>query len=137
MVYLISSCLLGEVCRWHGRKSAVPSEIKRIISNIGKTGDRIISVCPEMLGGLPVPRPPVKTRNGRIFETCPDKSQRNNVTGKELTAEFISGAQKTLEIAIREKPDKCLLCKFSPSCDKNGITGKLLVQNGFDVVNLF
>jgi len=90
-----------------------------------------------MLGGLPVPRPPVKTRRGRVFETCPDKAQRKFVTGREVTEQFRLGAEKTLEIARREKADKCILCKFSPSCDRNGITGRLLIENGFEVVNLF
>ena len=50
----ISSCLLGEPCRYDGR--SCPSEAARLLQ--GLDGVELVPVCPEVLGGLPVPRPP-------------------------------------------------------------------------------
>lgn len=131
---LISACLLGFVCRWHGKKSTSSYVRKFLVQN---PHYEVIPVCPEMLGGLPCPRTPVKRRGGQVWETCPDKKLRKYVTGVERTKEFTAGARKTLQIAKKNKIKKCLLCKWSPSCDINGITGRLLLDNGYEVINTF
>lgn len=133
MKILVSACLLGVVCRWHGRKAPYSSYLKRLENNHPNV--ILIGICPETLGGLPTPRPPVKRRKGIVYETCPDKANRKNVTGKDVTNFFVCGAEKTLEIAKKHKIKKAVLCKWSPSCDINGITGRLLSRNGIDVVN--
>lgn len=139
MKYLISACLLGVPCRWHGKKTNISKTIKSILQEaLDKPLEtKIIPICPEILGGLSTPRPPVKSVKGRLFETSPNKAERKSTTGAERTNEFLIGAQKTLEIASKEKPDLCIFCKFSPSCDKNGKAGKLLISNGFQVLNIF
>ena len=132
---LVSACLLGEACRWHGREQKISSFVKRFIENNPDTN--IVSVCPEVLGGLPVPRPPVKRRKGKVYETCSEKENRKNVTGKEVTDAFIRGAELTLEIAKSKQCKKGILCKWSPSCGETGITTKLLQEHGIDVINSF
>jgi uncharacterized protein YbbK (DUF523 family) len=97
----------------------------------------IVPVCPEELGGLPTPRPPVKTRRGRIFETCADKARRDEVTGPEVTAAFVAGAEATLAIARKRGCSFAILCKNSPSCSRTGKAGRLLIENGIEVVNTF
>lgn len=96
-----------------------------------------ITACPELLGGLPCPRPPVKKWHGRVYETCEDKAERRHVTGADRTKEFELGAQRTLEICLRHGIRKAILCKWSPSCDQAGITGRLLREHGIEVVNVF
>lgn len=127
----ISSCLLGHRCRWHGKTS---SSVKAL-SLIG--GASFIHACPEMLGGLPCPRPPVKRRNGRVYETCADKASRPYVTGADRTEEFMLGAQRTLELCQRHHVTRAILCRYSPSCDRYGFTGKLLAEHGIEVINVF
>lgn len=133
MNILVSSCLLGIPCRWHGKKLYLSSFIKKYQKNNAHI--KIISVCPETLGGLPTPRPPVKRCNGKVFETCPDKTMRKNITGKEITKYFIKGAEKTLAIALKNNIELAILCNWSPSCDKSGITGKLLIANNIKIIN--
>jgi len=133
MKILVSACLLGQPCRWHGKNIRPSSFIEKY--KIENPDHVLIAVCPETLGGLPTPRPPVKRRKGRVFETCADKKNRKNVTGPEVTDYFIKGAQETLKIAQREGITKAFLCYWSPSCDKTGITGKLLIENGIEVIN--
>ena len=133
---LISSCLLGKATRWHGKKVSITKYVKELIQKAGKGELEIIEACPELLGGLSVPRIPVKRRGCRVWETCEDKKNRNNVTGKELTKEFLTGAEKTLNICKNNNIKKAVLCKWSPSCDIKGITGKLLNEKGIEVVNI-
>ena len=133
MKILVSSCLLGIPCRWHGKKVPFSSFVKKFQKNNPST--RLIPVCPETLGGLPTPRPPVKRRKGEVFETCSDKKMRKHITGKNVTKHFILGAKKTLKIVQKEKVKMAILCKWSPSCDLNGITGKLLSANNIQVIN--
>jgi uncharacterized protein YbbK (DUF523 family) len=130
---LVSACLLGYKCRWHGKVSK-SGYIKK---NCIEINYNMIPVCPEMLGGLPCPRMPVKRKKGEVYETCADKEQRPFHTGKCLTKEFNEGALKTLQIAKDNKCTKAILCSFSPSCDKSGITGKLLQQFGIEIINTF
>jgi len=49
---LISACLLGVPCRWHGRRA------KRRDGLIARLKSRsvLVPVCPEQLGGFPTPR---------------------------------------------------------------------------------
>ena len=72
-----------------------------------------------------------------MFETCEDKAQRRHVTGTERTEEFMLGAQKTLAICQKHGIRKAILAKYSPSCDCRGITGRLLQENGIEVINVF
>jgi len=132
---LVSACLLGEPCRWHGR----PVSFSRIVHQflLDHPCVELIPVCPELLGGLPVPRPPVKRVGGRVFETCEDKSRRREVTGPERTAEFVAGAEATLKIAKAWGCRRAILCRWSPSCDSGGITGRLLRANGLIVLEAF
>lgn len=128
---LVSACLLGERCRWHGKTYESPA-IRKLI------GDRpFYTACPEMLGGLPCPRPPVKRLHGRVYETCPEKAERKNVTGADRTREFEQGAELTLAKCRRLGIKTAYLAARSPSCDKSGITGKLLAGEGIEVINVF
>lgn len=135
MNILISKCLIGEPCRWHGKKQSVSTFVRRYLEQ--HPDAKLIPVCPEVLGGLSVPRPPVKRRKGRVFTTCEDKSMRKYVTGDDVTEQFLAGAKKTLSICKRNKCEIAIMCKWSPSCDVNGITGKLLAENGIAIINTF
>ena len=130
---LVSSCLLGVSCRWHGKKLYLSTFVKRFIKE--HPDIELISVCPEMLGGLPCPRPPIKRRNGKAFFTCADKKLRKDVTGEEVTNILEKGANITLKKARDNNIKLAILCNWSPSCDIRGFTGKLLSENDIEVIN--
>lgn len=135
---IVSKCLLGFPCRWHGKAVSKSSFVKKFEKE--NPNIELIAVCPEELGGLPTPRPPVKRYprgSGHVVETAPEKENRKYVTGKDVTEFFVAGAEKTLEIAKKEKIKTAILTKWSPSCDKTGITGKLLLKNKIDIINTF
>ena len=131
---LISACLMGVPCRWHGRAIAPSRFVQRWLQ---EHDAEPVLICPEEMGGLPTPRPPAKRRNGRVYETCAAKYQRRYVTGRDITAAFQRGAEAALTIAKESGCKTAILCKYSPSCDKAGITGKRLVEQGIKVINTF
>jgi uncharacterized protein YbbK (DUF523 family) len=49
---LISACLLGIPCRWHGRR---PKKRQKLIERLKKRYVPV-PICPEQLGGMPTPR---------------------------------------------------------------------------------
>ena len=51
---LVSACLAGEKCRYNGEALRCEAVAELVASG------RAIAVCPEVLGGLPVPRPPAE-----------------------------------------------------------------------------
>ena len=50
---LVSSCLLGEHVRYNGIVKHFESHVLKFWSRQG----RVVAICPEVIGGLPVPRP--------------------------------------------------------------------------------
>lgn len=132
--YIVSACLCGEKTRYDG-KISVSDNIKKLVDE-GKA----IMVCPEMLGGLKVPRLPCEIKNGRVI----------NLTADDKTENFVEGAIKTLEIAQKYNIKKAILKEKSPSCgskfiydgnfSKNlipgeGITTRLLRLNEIEVIS--
>ena len=100
MKIMVSACLLGENCKYNGGNNLNP-ELLRLLS-----GHTVIPVCPEVLGGLPVPRIPAEIVNGAVI----------NQEGVSVDDAFRRGAEKALELAAAEQPDLVILQSRSPSC---------------------
>jgi uncharacterized protein YbbK (DUF523 family) len=136
---LISACLLGAKVRYDGRDNLLDHPILKRWQQQGK----LVTVCPETLGGLPTPRPPAETQTR--FPILITTS-----TGDDVTPEFLSGAEKTLELAHKHDCCCALMKARSPSCGNQEIydgsfTGTLtnapgvaadeLIRNGLPVFN--
>lgn len=134
MKLLVSACLLGENCKYSGG-----SNFSAILAELAKNHE-VVAVCPEMLGGLSVPRHPCEIVSGVVR----DKE------GVSFDREFRLGAERALAIAGEEKIDMAVLQARSPSCGVNrvydgtfsktlregkGLFAQLLVQNGFRVAD--
>lgn len=123
-VVLVSACLAGVSCRYHGRHCGVHSRIKRLI-DAGRV--RVITICPEVDAGLPTPRPPSRV----------DASGCVTCAGQDVTQAFVEGARLALATAVREGAAKAYLTKGSPSCDRDsGLTGRLLTAAGVQVIRV-
>ena len=129
---LISACLLGIPCRWHGHR---PKKRDKLLERLKKKYV-LIPVCPEQLGGMPTPRTGEKLHgtgvdvlDGRARIIAPE-------TGKDVTQFHINGASYTLEIAKIVGAHRAYLKGGSPSCDREGVTGELLKRNGIKVVRI-
>jgi len=109
---LISRCLLGAACRWDGNRLKNNKLIKL---------DRFetIAVCPEMDGGLPCPRPAAEIVDGDGFYVLDGKSRVIDIEGRDVTDNYLRGAQKALNAALQNGAESAYLKDNSPSC---GIT---------------
>ncbi|MDD2494084.1 MAG: DUF523 domain-containing protein [Tissierellia bacterium] len=132
--YIVSACLCGEKCRYDEKIKQVDN-IKQLVNE-----NKAIMVCPEVLGGLSVPRPQCEIRNGKVI----------NINGEDKTNNFVEGAKEVLRIAQKYNIKKAILKEKSPSCGckyiydgtfsktlipGQGITAKLLRDNDIDVIS--
>ncbi len=100
MNVLVSACLLGENCKYNGKNNRSEALIRRL------QGHRVIPVCPEVLGGLGVPRPCVELRDGRAVD-C---------NGRDVDAAFRAGVEKALRQIEGQAIDLAVLQSRSPTC---------------------
>ena len=104
---LISACLLGKNCRYNGGHSQL-TELEEI-------DVEWISVCPEESGGLGTPRPSAEMQeNAETILKGKGKIITNK--GKNVTSEFIQGAEKSLQLGLGAEVKIAVLKSKSPSC---------------------
>lgn len=135
MKIAVSACLLGVNCKYSGGNN-YSEKVARFIE-----GHEVISVCPEMMGGLPTPRTPAEIVNGVV--TMRD--------GTDVDKEFRSGAKVALEKCLENRVDLLILQSRSPSCGVNeiydgtftgqkiqgrGIFAKLAIEAGIKTLDL-
>ncbi len=109
---IVSACLLGELVRYNAERFARNWEL---LEKWRKEG-RLAPVCPEVQGGLPVPRPPAEIINGDGPAVWEHDARLRNIEGADVTEEFCRGAQITLETAQRHHIKLAILKESSPSC---------------------
>ncbi len=103
---LVSRCLYGDKpVRYDGKTKA--SEDSRFLK--WKTEGRLIPVCPEVDGGLPVPRTDAQRVGERVIMR----------DGTDVTKEYLAGAKIALDTAIKEDVICAVLKEKSPSCGSN------------------
>jgi uncharacterized protein YbbK (DUF523 family) len=129
---LISACLLGIPCRWHGGR---PKKRAKLIERLQKRYV-LIPVCPEQLGGIPTPRTN-ETLQGTGAQVL-DEGLKIVVpnTGEDVTRFHLNGAAYTLEIAQIVGARRAYLKAGSPACDRQGVTGELLHRSGITVISI-
>ncbi len=129
---LVSACLLGIPCRWHGRR---PKKREKLIERL-KAKYVLVPVCPEQLGAMPTPRTG-EYRNGTGAQVL-DEGLRIIApqTGEDLTDFHVNGARYTLEIAEIVGARRAYLKGGSPSCDRHGVSGELLARSGIRVIRI-
>ena len=115
----VSACLIGENCKYSGGNNYSEKVIDYI------KGNEVLPVCPEVLGGLPVPRESAEIVNGIV----------SHKDGTSVDEEFRKGAKKALETVKEQKIDLVILQSRSPSCGVNAIydgsfSGKLISGKG-------
>lgn len=133
---LVSHCLVGGNVRYNSKIKT----LKHPLLNLWKQQNRLISVCPEVAGGLSVPREP--------SEIQPNNNKIVTSSGLDVTKEFNFGAKLALNLALKHQVRFAILKESSPSCgssniydgsftDKKiagqGITSKILTDGGIRV----
>lgn len=110
---LVSSCLLGHCTKYSGghNRCAFLAEKK----------DGILAVCPEVMGGLPTPRPPAEIVGGTGREVWSGHASIKAKTGIDVTREFTEGAKAVLALAKQHRVKYAVLKESSPSCGSSRI----------------
>lgn len=142
---LISACLLGQAVRYDGGDKRSDHDILQRWMQQG----RVVSVCPEVVGGLSIPRPPAEIVNGAGgVQVLAGTARVLASTAQDVTAEFIKGAQTAAELARAHGIRIAVLKEGSPSCGSSytydgtftgtrvahpGVTTALLQQAGVHV----
>lgn len=134
MKILVSSCLLGENVKYSGGNNFS----ENLIEILKKYDMEVIKICPEVMGGLNVPRKPAEIKEKDIVTN----------EGKSVKKEFYRGAEKVLELAKEMNIKFAVLKEKSPSCGKKfiydgsfsknlikgqGITTALLKKEGIKI----
>ena len=129
---LVSACLLGAACRYDG-KDNLKEEVRSLAEHF-----RLVAVCPEVLGGLAVPRNPSERQGERVV---------NNI-GEDVTEAYQKGALEAWEYYQNFLCDAAVLKARSPSCGageiydgsfthtkikRDGVAAELLKQKGVAV----
>ena len=112
-------------------------------------GYLVVPVCPEVMGGLPVPRPPCELKGGDGELVWQGQAGVFTEDGRDVTPAFREGASKALELAQRYGVEIAVLKDHSPSCGCNkiydgnfrrrlvpgaGVTAALLKKHGIQVI---
>lgn len=110
---LVSACLLGSPVRYNGdHKQSDSAILQRWLAE-----GRVVSVCPELAGGLPVPRPPAEiVATAGAHDVILGLGSVRDINGQDVSAAFVSGAEQTLQQALRHAVKVAVLKEGSPSC---------------------
>ncbi len=111
----VSACLLGINCKYNGNNN----ENKKVANYL--KDKKYILICPEQLGGLSTPRNPAEIIDGNGYDVIDGKSNIKDNQGKDVTKEFLNGANECLKIANMYGCKKAILKEGSPSCGSNFI----------------
>lgn len=100
---LVSECLYG------GRAVRYDGGMKELTDPIflkWKEEGRLVTVCPEVFGGLPVPRPDAQRQADRVVSRL----------GVDVTAEYAKGAREAVRLARLHNVAFAVMKEKSPSC---------------------
>lgn len=87
---LVSACLLGQRVRYDGNHAQLTDGELLVRLRAKFT---VIPICPEILGGLPTPRPAAEITHQS------DRIEVVDCNGKSETAAFIKGAKEVCNLA--------------------------------------
>ncbi len=140
---LVSGCLSGNNGFYNGSVKAC-ERIKRLVLE-----NKAIPICPELLGGLSIPRERCEIKGGSGMDVLSGKCKVVTEFGKDVTENFVSGAESALALAKKYGATKAILKSRSPACGcgeiydgffqgrtlkGDGVACALLKKNGIEVM---
>ena len=144
---LVSACLMGRRVRYDGRAKTIGDSV---VARWREEG-RLVVHCPEIAGGLPVPRPPAEIEPGATAaDVLAGRARILTPEGEDVTGHFVSGARAALATAREHGVEVAVLKESSPSCGSRevydgtfgghklagaGVTAQLLRDHGVAVFN--
>ena len=141
---LISACLAGVPCT-HAAEAKTREWALKLVAE-----GRAVSVCPEVAGGLPIPRPEAEIQGGAGGDVLDGRARVVSVEGEDVTDNYLRGAEVARSAAARTGATLAVLKARSPSCgcgaiydgtfegrlvDGDGVTAATLKTEGVRVVS--
>lgn len=142
---LISACLLGQKVRYDGKDNLQTHERLQAMVAAGN----VVTICPEMAGGLDTPRDPAEIEPGAsALDVIQGKAKIFTIHHADVTAEYLAGVYKALALAKQHNVTVAILKARSPSCGSKqvydghfsrhlipgmGVTAALLQQHNIKV----
>ncbi len=135
---------MGELCRYDGKQKKLDHHLIRK----WETQGRLVPFCPEVAGGLKIPRPPAQIINGDGLDVLENKARVQTSSGEDVTQAFVTGALVALELTRTHGIKIAILKAKSPSCGSDciydgtfenrlvpgiGVTTAVFRGNGVDV----
>ncbi|SEW31647.1 Uncharacterized conserved protein YbbK, DUF523 family [Aliiroseovarius sediminilitoris] len=110
---LVSACLMGQKVRYDGQsKTFLHACLSR-----WKAEGRLVPFCPELAGGLAVPRLPAEIEpDYGGDDVLAGRARVLDNAGTNVTAAFVTGAKRAVEMARSQGCTYALLTEASPSC---------------------
>ena len=145
---LVSACLLGDPVRYDGQSKALTHHGLARLADAG----RVIAFCPEVAGGLPVPRPAAEIVGGDGSGVIDGKARVITHRGADVSDSFLSGARQALALCRQHRVNVAVLTESSPSCGSgqiydgsftrtavagSGVTAAMLMRHGIAVFNQY
>ena len=129
LMIIVSACLAGVNCR-HDGKNKEDVLIQKLISK-----RLAVPLCPEVLGGRPVPRVPCEISGGTAEQVLAGTATVRDKNGRDVTHEVLDGVKIFMKAVARMNVTAVILKTKSPSCGKGKIydgtfTGKMTDGNG-------
>jgi len=140
---LVSACLLGQKVRYDGGDCRQEG----LLAGWHAEG-RILPLCPEVAGGLPVPRPAAEIEAGDAEAVLFGRAAIRTAAGRDISDAFVDGAERALAICRQHGIRMAVLKEGSPSCGSarvgdgsfsgmkvagQGLTARLLERHGIRV----
>ena len=135
MKVLVSACLVGRNCKYNGGNN-YSEKVMEFLKD-----KEVIEVCPEVLAGMPSPRPRVEMLNGKLIDEF----------GNDVDEKYRNGVAKALEQIEGQDIDLAILQSRSPTCgvkqiydgtfsgkllDGQGALAEALMKAGYQVMDL-
>ncbi len=98
----ISACLIGDITTYKNTHN-LQTPLLAIDSHL------FVKVCPEVMGGLSIPRPPAEI-------VCENPLAVINNQSEDVTKEYQQGSLKALDYFLKNNVQVAMLKKNSPSC---------------------
>jgi uncharacterized protein YbbK (DUF523 family) len=149
--FLVSACLLGVPCAYDGHgRLLLSTENRRPAEELLALATRgfVLPVCPEVLGGLSIPRPTAEIVDGDGADVLVGQAHVVTIEGKDVTDAYVRGAEGALAVAKSHGVSVAILRQHSPSCgskwihdgmhsgglrEGQGVTAALLRRHGVTV----
>lgn len=107
---VVSACMAGKPCRYDGKSKPIPEVVALVQRGEAKV------VCPECLGGLPIPRPPSEIVGGEGADVLCGRARVVAQDGRDVTEAYVLGAQRTVAFCRKYGATEVWLKAKSPSC---------------------